>query len=49
MWFVRLTTKSGQHLNIKWFGYSAQLPPEAFNLQTQLSEITGLPIKNEIR
>jgi hypothetical protein len=48
MWHVHLQKKSGGRLEIKWFGYAQALPTEALNLQTRLSDMTGLPIRNEI-
>ena len=47
-WHVQLQKESGGRLEIKWFGYAQALPTEALNLQAQLSDITGLPIRNEI-
>ena len=48
-WFVHLMTRTGKRVEIKWFGDSHEFPAEAFNLQTQLSELTGLPIINDVR
>jgi hypothetical protein len=48
LWFVQLQTKTGKRLEIKWFGPAKELPVEAFNLQTKLADVTGLPIKNDI-
>ena len=48
-WYVYLSIKEGGRLDVRWFGYSKQLPPEAFQLETKLAEATGLPIKNQNR
>ncbi len=49
LWLVRLSTPTGQHLTVRWFGYASELPAEAFHLQIRLAELTGLPIRNELR
>lgn len=47
-WHVYLGMKAGGRLDVRWFGYSKQLPAEAAALEAQLAKAIGLPIKNEI-